>query len=440
MVRTFILSAAMLISLAVAGQSKMELTAKEIAAQMTPGWNLGNTMEAGNNANNFTNRGGLGAETSWQQTKTTQAVIDFVKKQGFRSVRIPCAWVMGHLSNATNYTIDQQWMARVKEIVDYCIKDGLYVIINQHWDGGWLENNISNSSSLSKNTTILKTIWTQIAEAFKDYDEHLLFAGLNEPNADDQLATNNLLTYEQVFIDAVRATGGNNAKRVLVVQGPGTDIDKTSNYYKIDKLTDTATDRLMAEVHYYAPWNFWGMEKDESWGNMFFYWGKQNYVSGSKHNATWGEEDFMEDQLNKMKKQFVDKGIPVVIGEYGVNWRTITGSGESQTKHNASIRYFYKTFNEKCVAKGMVPMVWDTNYTGRPSMTIVDRKNLSVYNTFMMEGISEGITSAINEITIDSPFTNGVSSTDKAFDLLGRPVNATLPGIRIQNGRKYFQK
>ena len=197
-----------------------DLTAMQVAEQMAPGWNLGNTLEAGNNAYNYKNSG-IGTETSWQPTKTSQAVIDYVKSLGFRSIRIPCAWVMGHISNASNYTIDSRWMERVKEVVDYCINAGLYVILNDHWDGGWLENNIaSNDASLkAKNHEVLKSIWTQIAETFKDYDEHLLFAGLNEPNADNQAATDNLLAYEQTFIDAVRATGGNNARRILVVQG-----------------------------------------------------------------------------------------------------------------------------------------------------------------------------------------------------------------------------
>ena len=158
-------------------QQQMELTATEVAKRMMPGWNLGNTMEAGNGESAlFTNNPGLSAETYWQDTKTTQAVVDYVKAQGFRSIRIPCAWVMGHISNAETYEIDPAWMARVKQVVDYSLNAGLYVVINQHWDGGWLENHIQETNLLSKNKTILKTIWQQIATAFRDYDERLLFA------------------------------------------------------------------------------------------------------------------------------------------------------------------------------------------------------------------------------------------------------------------------
>ena len=216
--------------------------AATIAPKMYPGWNLGNTMEAGSNTNNWTNNGGLTAERAWQTTTTTQEVIDFVKAQGFKSVRIPTAWVMGHISDASNVTIDAAWMTRVKEIVDYCVKDGLYVLLNDHWDGGWLENSFSDISpaTVSANSEKLRRLWTQIANEFKSYDEHVLFGGLNEPAADNQSQTDVLLQYEQVFVDAVRATGGNNATRTLVVQGPGTDIEKTGKWYDVTKLTDSA--------------------------------------------------------------------------------------------------------------------------------------------------------------------------------------------------------
>ena len=440
--KKLLLTAAIVCSLGIQAQSQMELTATEVARHMAPGWNLGNTMEGGNNANNFTNKGGLGAETSWQDTKTTQAIIDYVKAQGFRSIRIPCAWVMGHISNATDYTIDAAWMNRVKEIVDYCINADLYVVINQHWDGGWLENNIDKTGDTkTKNLQILEACWKQIAEAFKGYDERLLFAGLNEPNSEDtpkaQTITN-LIDYEQKFIDVVRATGGNNEKRILIVQGPSTNIDKTCTYMANKMPKDPTADRLMIEVHYYAPWQFWGMEKDESWGKVFYYWGSGNHVSGSQHNANHSEESYVEEELESMKKNFQDKGIPVYIGEFGANWRTITGTNESQEKHNASIKSHYKCVVQKALEKGMIPVIWDTNYRGKPSMTIINRKDLSIYNSYMMEGIREALeATAIQTIT-----TQAVSSDDSIYDLQGRRVEtAQIPkGIYIQNGKKWISR
>lgn len=366
----------------------------QVAEQMGVGWNLGNTLEAGNKNEIFTNNGGLAAETTWQDTKTTQEVIDFVKSQGFSSVRIPVSWVMGHIVNSDTNQIDPLWMQRVKEIVDYCIKADLYVIVNQHWDGGWLENHIKDSDVEVKQTNadILREIWTQIAVSFRDYDERLLFAGFNEPSAETQEQTDNLMDYAQVFVDAVRATGGNNLKRILVLQGPTTNINRTYDFYnRMPK--DEVEGRLMIEVHYYDPWQFWGMEKDDDWGKAFYYWGANNHVDGSLHNPTWNcEEEYMASQINKMKEKFVDNGIPVVIGEFGALWRDISSlPGESQSKHDASIRHHYYTMIKMSLANaGIVPMVWDTNYR-HPSMTIIDRHSLSIYNPLMMEAIQSAI-------------------------------------------------
>ena len=424
-------------------QQQMELTAQEVTQRMMPGWNLGNTMEAGNGESClFTNNPGLAAETWWQDTKTTQAIIDYVKSQGFRSIRIPCAWVMGHISNAETYEIDPSWLARVKEVVDYSLHAGLYVVINQHWDGGWLENHINDATLLSKNKTILNKIWQQIANTFRDYDERLLFAGLNEPNADTQSATNNLLEYEQEFINTVRQTGGNNEKRILIIQGPSTNIDHTCNFMKT-LPTDPTEQRLMIEVHYYAPWQFWGMENDESWGKVFYYWGQGNHVSGSQHNATWGEETDVEEELEKMKKQFGDKGIPVYIGEFGANWRTMP-AGENQEKHNASIKTHYRVVMQKAMEKGMIPVVWDTNYRGMPSMTIINRKDLTIYNPYMLDGIHEAMEAVGIPVTAVTTLKYDKSNTDQnVYDLSGRRVAESLiakknlpKGIYVQNGKK----
>ncbi len=420
-------------------QEGFSRSAMEIVNDMSPGWNLGNTLEAfttWTGAALWNNKGGLAAETGWQSTKTTPEIIAYVKSLGFKSVRIPCAWAAGHISDTSTYEIDAAWMARVKEIVDYCIDEGLYVVINDHWDGGWLEEHIKDSdpTKIGTNKYILKTLWTQIAETFKDYDEHLLFAGLNEPNADLQSSTNNLIQYNQTFVDAVRETGGNNAQRVLVVQGPSTNIDHTCNFMAGKMPTDVVEGKLAIEVHYYNPWQFWGMEKDESWGKVFYYWGAGNHHSGSQHNATWGEETEMKNQLQKMKTNFVDKGYPVVIGEFGANWRDLSGlEGESQEKHNQSIKSHYRElFRLTKEMGGMVPMVWDTNYTSqngtKGSMTIIDRTHLTIFGTYAMEGINE---------IYPRPSESGINST-----ALPSPTNShryNLQGIRISENQQPSQ-
>ena len=442
----------MLLTTTAKAQDGFDRSNMEVINDMAPGWNLGNTLEgvatwAG--VDFLNNKGGLGAETAWQGTKTTQEIIDFVKSLGFKSVRIPCAWAYGHISNASTYEIDSQWLSRVKEVVDYCINDGLYVVLNDHWDGGWLENHIAetDATTIEQNKIILTALWTQIANAFKDYDEHLLFAGLNEPNAESQAATNNLIQYNQTFVDAVRATGGNNAKRILVVQGPSTNIEHTCNYMTDKMPTDIVEGRLAVEIHYYNPWQFWGMENDESWGKVFYYWGQGNHLSGSNHNATWGEEDNMKSQLQQMKTNFVDKGYAVVIGEFGANWRDLSSlTGENQDKHNASIKAHYRELHRLCKEMGgMVPMTWDTNYCSQDGkkgcMTIIDRKSLKVFGTYAMEGINE-----IYPRPSESAIRNIIQPTSEQpspiYRLSGQRADEhhLSSGIYIRKGHKFVVK
>ena len=378
----------------------MSKTAMDIAALMYPGWNLGNTMEAGNSSNNWKNAG-IGSETAWQSAKTTQQLIDLVKASGFKSVRIPCAWVMGHITDAEACTIDADWLARVHEGVDYCIKNDLYVIINQHWDGGWIEHDgLTAATDVDATKAKLTKIWTQIANSFKNYDERLIFAGMNEPgvgggDANALLGTadlaNRIAEYEQTFIEAVRATGGNNAKRVLVVQGPNTNIDNTVAHNYMAKLHDSATDRLMVEVHFYDPYQFTDLGEDKDWGKYYLYWGKNNKggdadrTADSKYN-----EDYVEAQMKKMKTNFFDKGYPVLIGEFGANQRTAIGT---DALHDNSVKDYYKAVVTSAINNGCVPVAWDTN-AGLPSMTIFNRAAVKVSNANMLESIQEAVKTA----------------------------------------------
>ena len=425
-------------------------SAMEMAADMYPGWNLGNTLEPGpcdwiSDPINW--------ETAWQGSKTTQEIIDFVKAQGFRSVRIPCSW---YVHSDANYNIDTRWLDRVQQVVDYCIKDSLYVVLNDHYDNGWIEKSFADrtESSVSKNCFILGMLWKQIANRFRDYDHHLLFAGMNEPDAaggdskdkEGDIAT--LIRYQQAFVNAVRQTGGNNARRVLVVQSPSTSIELAYNYDVMPQ--DNVPDAMMLEVHYYSPYNFTMMTKDEAWGYQAYYWGSGNHVEGSKHNVTWGEEADMQSQLHQMRTKYTSKGIPVIIGEFGALWRTLPSSGgdggglESQEKHDASIYSWYYTLCRYAVHNGLVPFVWDTNACQRPSMDVLNRKTLSVFNDNALRGIIEGCAS------VRWPYATGIGATlndngeminDKAiFDLQGRLLTG-IPerGLYMMNGKKYLR-
>jgi len=211
--------------------------AQQVISKMKVGWNMGNTLEA------------IGGETAWGGAYTTKKLIDSVKAAGFNSVRIPVAW-FAHSDTVTSQ-IDPAWLARVKQVVDYCMNDNLYVILNDHWDDGWLENRVDKADSAQVNKR-QHAYWTQIANEFKNYDEHLLFAGSNEPNVNDAAGMAILLSYHQTFISAVRATGGNNSFRTLIIQGPSTDIDKTDNLMNT-MPRDQIANRLVVEVHYYSP-------------------------------------------------------------------------------------------------------------------------------------------------------------------------------------------
>jgi hypothetical protein len=228
----------------------------------------------------------------------------------------------------------------------------------------------------------------------------LLFAGLNEPGMNganfNAAMTTALLAYEQVFIDAVRATGGNNAKRVLVVQGPFTDIDQTckaSNNYDLSRLKDPAgSGRLMVEVHYYTPWQFCGLEQDASWGKVMYYWGEGNNTGDATRYYTWNGKSGEEEAkylFGLMKTNFADKGYPVIIGECGANYRF-----DNDALHTASSKAWYKAVAQYTISNGCIPFYWDTNYTGFPNMTIINRAALKLNNQHMMDGIAEGVAAA----------------------------------------------
>ena len=307
------------------------------------GWNLGNTMEP---------PCGVGC---WGPPPT-QALINAVTNAGFNTIRIPCAW--DSHANQSTYQIDPTYMAQVKQVVDWCLADNLYVIINDHWDDGWLENNIGTSVDPTINAK-MNSYWSQIATTFAGYNNHLLFAGANEPNASTAAQVSTLTAYYNTFISAVRNTGGNNTSRWLVVQGPSTDIDTTYNLMNT-LPTDPTPGRLMVEVHYYTPWNFCGLTSDQSWGNMFYFWGQAYHsTSDPSRNATWGEEAYLDAEFQKMTDKFVSQGIPVMIGEFGAMKRTSLSEPELDL-HLASRTYFHKYVADSARRHGISPFYWDT--------------------------------------------------------------------------------
>jgi endoglucanase len=333
-------------------------TAAQIVSQMKVGWNLGNTLEA------------ICGENAWGNPTTTQTFINAVKAAGFNAIRLPCAWDC----HATNGTIDPAWLSRVKTVVDYCMNANLYTIINIHWDNGWLENNVTTGAQSSVNAK-QQNYWTQIANTFKSYDGRVLFASANEPNVEDATGMSVLLSYHQTFINAVRATGGNNSSRVLVIQGPSTDCEKTYNLMNA-MPTDTIANRLIVEVHYYTPYQFCLMTEDADWGKMFYYWGNGYHsTTETDRNATWGEESDVEKYLGYMKTKFVDKGIPVIIGEFLAIKRT---KPADLALHLDSRDYFHRYVTSSAKSKGIIIYFWDTGAAiDRNSGVVTDQRTIN---------------------------------------------------------------
>lgn len=344
--------------------------AKVLAAKIFMGWNIGNTLEA------------TGGETAWGNPKVTNDLIKAAKAAGINAVRIPCAWNQ-YLEDQTTYKIKTSWLARVKEVVDYCVANDMITILNIHWDGGWMENNCTPDKQEAVNKK-LAVIWKQIAIYFRNYDEHLLFAGANEPNAETQEKYNVLKVYMQTFVDVVRATGGRNAYRNLIIQAPNTDIDNADKFMVMP--TDVVANRLMAEVHYYSPWQFCGMEKDETWGKMYYFWGAAYHIEGATGRyPDWNcEEDYVKSQFQKMKTKLVDKGIPIILGEFAAVHRNLEGNALWQQKHNESHAYFYEYVVQQAKNYGLAPFLWDTG------SGIISRQSNSVINPMDYNALMKG--------------------------------------------------
>jgi len=362
-------------------------TAKSIAAEMGVAWNLGNTMEVPANASGVVDS----SNTGWGNPIPSQRFIDSVKAAGFKTVRIPCAWD-SHADSIT-HVIKPAWMTQVKQVVDFCIKDSLFVVLNIHWDGGWLESRIDSAATRPTMLATMKTkqgaYWKQIATTFKDYDRHLLFASTNEPGVDDQANLGILMSLHQIFVDTVRATGSQNASRTLILQGPSTSFEHSADW--ITNLpTDKIADRFMVEAHFY-PYQYCLMSKPANWGTMaypFYYWGKGYHSTTDLiHNASWGEESYVDSQFNLMKPKFLDKNIPVLVGEFGAMKR-MTLTGDSLRLSILGRRHFYNYVVKSALDKGMIPALWDAGGKGDGTMTVFDRtKDGAVYDLGLLNAV-----------------------------------------------------
>ncbi|MBE5721391.1 MAG: glycoside hydrolase family 5 protein [Ruminiclostridium sp.] len=354
----------------------------QFSQNLMPGWNLGNQLES--------NSDGTPSETAWGNPVITENLIKQVKAQGFKSIRIPVSY-LSKIGAGPNYTIDSKWLDRVQEVVDMCINNGLYAIINIHGDGyysvkgGWL---LCGESASEQKTIKAKyeKVWEQIAKRFKNYDDHLVFESMNEEydgtyNNPNPEYYNNINAYNQIFVDTVRKAGGKNNNRYLLIPGWNTDINFTTGdcdtYTMEAKFVIPNDSRIMISVHYYTPWEFCGEEGYDT----FYKWGD----SVKKFVKRRQSETLVNRQFDKLYNAFIKNGYGVVIGEYGSIDRT--HKDKSNTTYRA---YFAEYVNYAAHQRNIVTVYWDNGYNGKHGFGLFDRTKCTVTQPEIIKGIING--------------------------------------------------
>ncbi len=372
-----------------------ELDQTQITEAMGLGWNLGNQLEASS--------GGLPSETCWGNPEITKELIDTVKAQGFKTVRIPVSY-LDMIGDGPDYKIDTDWLDRVQEVVDYVVDNDMFAIVNMHGDGYYTVDHswLLCAEDDDKQTEIKDKygkVWTQIADRFKDYDQHLIFESMNEEfNNDygkpDANAYENINAYNQIFVDSVRATGSNNEKRWLLLPGWNTNIEYTANdeyNFKIPTDNGCKADgkRIMISVHYYDPFNF-TIDENKTARTQ---WGKY----AVKNYDNWGQEDYVDSQMALLNEKFVSQGYPVVIGEFGAQDKT-----EKFADYNEFRRYWSEYLIKAAKKNGVICVYWDNGYNGNKGFGIIDRNSLEITQPDLIAGMMRAINST-DDYEIPSP-------------------------------------
>ena len=328
-------------------------SSEEIVEDIKVGWNLGNTLESYD-----TGKTGLATETGWGNPKTTEEMISAVKDAGFNAIRIPVTWG----EHMDGDTIQAEWMDRVQEVVDYAYNNGMYVIINMHHDDYiWFD---PSDSEYSADSAKLKKIWEQIAANFKDYGDRLIFEGMNETRtigsanewmggtAAERSVVNK---YEQDFVDTVRASGGNNAARTLIVTGYASSAEEAA----MNDIIVPNDEHVIVSLHYYAPWKF---------------------SDGQSTTFGQAEKDELDAKFAAMKKKFIDKGVPLIIDEFGC-----VAAADDATRGE-----YYRYYISAAKAQGIKCFVWDNGVAkGEGAYGIFNRKDLT-WNETIKNGIIDG--------------------------------------------------
>lgn len=324
-------------------------TASQLTSMMGKAWNLGNALDSTKN--------GTVGETLWNNPTVNKSLFELVKDSGFDTVRIPVSFMDKIGSAESGYAIDTAWMNRIKTVVDYALDSGLYVIMDMHHDGSkdvtgkWIDISLPEGTQRTAMLNKFSAVWTQIAETFADYDQHLVFESMNEVMIGESYGYTSSLAYEninalnQTFVNAVRSVDG-NSDRCLLIPGYNTNIDLTiSGLFK--KPTDTTANRLMLSVHYYDPYDF---------------------TLNEQGTSTWGSSEeiaYLKSQMQKISAFANGLNMPVIIGEYG-----------AVNKENDFNRIIYlSALNRTAETYNIVTAYWDNGYTGQYGFALFDRNS-----------------------------------------------------------------
>jgi len=323
------------------------LTSTELTALMGSGINIGNTLDA------------IGGETAWGNPEISEALVDAISNAGFKSIRLPVAW--SRFSDADNFVIETTWLERVEQVANYALDRDLYVIINLHWDGGWIQPTYAQQDYVNNRLAVM---WEQIASHFRDYDDHLLFAGTNEVLVEGEFGTPSEENYtvqngfNQTFVNTVRATGGRNAYRHLVIQGYNTNINHAEAFATIP--SDVVDKRLLMEVHFYDPFDF-TLNSDSN----ITQWGAT--ATDETRTQNWANEAYIDAQFQIMQEHFYDQGVGVILGEFGAISRTDVPDHEPyRIAWDAYVAASAKAHN-------LVPFYWDNGDTANHGLGIFYR-------------------------------------------------------------------
>ena len=383
----------------------MDIDACEWTKRVRMGWNLGNALEsAGANwddANGTWKDTWLNDyhdwETGWNNPRTTRSMIQKVKDAGFDAIRVPVRWVP-HIIDYTTMTVDPIWMARVKEVVNWCLDEGLFVILNTHHEM-WLERHpfYKEQEELQRK---LKALWTNIATEFRDYDSRLAFAGTNEVTDNWQAPTEENYSvqngYNQNFVDAVRATGGRNYYRQLIVQTFACDPSYGLSGFIIPE--DKVEGRLSVEFHYYSPYSYCSGSKDS-----YYYWGEAFADKGDI--CPDGNERGLRNLFAQIRKAWFEKGFGVVLGEYGVSRHYSDEAHREVQDDNA--RYYLECVARESRKNGFAAFVWDNNIFGNGSeqFGIFNRnEDMRIDTPHFLNGVIEGSKAEFSEEIVEEGF------------------------------------